>query len=330
MKIGNTAINGYAELAPMAGVADRAFRELCVSYGACRTTTEMISAKALTFGDKKSFALAEIHESEAPVSVQLFGSDPAAFSEAVKILNNRYGENGSVLPVSYDINMGCPAPKIYKNGSGSSLMKDPSLIERIVKAVSGASEIPVTVKMRAGFDKDHINAVDCALAAESGGAAAITVHARTREQMYAPPVIPYIISDVKKSVNIPVIGNGDISSAEAAAKVYGETGCDMMSVGRASLGAPWIFSEINARMNNSCFNPPSVPERMDIMLRHVEKIIEYKGEHIGILEARKHALWYTKGIRGSAALRREMSNLASMNELRDIAGHISAMNGVTI
>lgn len=326
MKIGNIEIAGTAELAPMAGVADRAFRELCVSYGACRTTTEMISAKALTFGDKKSFRLAEIHSTEAPVSVQLFGSDPYAFSEAIKILTEWYNNTNSILPVSYDINMGCPAPKIYKNAAGSSLMKSPSLIEKIVNAAKNASDIPVTVKMRAGFDPEHINAVECAVAAQAGGAAAVTVHARTRDQMYAPPVLPYIIADVKKSVNIPVIGNGDISSPEDAVKMYNETCCDLVSVGRASLGSPWIFSQISSVLDGKDFYyTPSTSERMDIMLQHIAKIIEYKGEHIGILEARKHALWYTKGLPGSASLRREMSNLSSMDELHSIAEKISSI-----
>lgn len=320
MEIRNTVIEQTAALAPMAGVADRAFRELCVSFGACMTTTEMVSAKALTFGDKKSYELAAITRSEAPVSVQLFGSEPEAFAKAICLLTDRYTAEGSVMPAAFDINMGCPAPKIYKNGAGSTLMKSPELIERIVKACVGASDIPVTVKMRAGFDKDHINAAECAKAAEAGGASAVTVHARTREQMYAPPVYPDIITQVKRSVNIPVIGNGDIRSAEDALKMYRETGCDLVAVGRGALGRPWIFSLIAGAVRDGEVPPgPTVPQRMEIMLRHVGMIIAYKGEYAGILEARKHALWYTKGLRGSAALRQRMSMLSSMEELTAIA-----------
>lgn len=320
MKIKNVEINGYAALAPMAGAADKAFREMCKSYGAAYTVSEMVSAKGVSMGDRKSASLMSVSDTEHPCAVQIFGTDPEIMAKsAVEALNYN--------PDIIDINMGCPAPKIIKGGAGSALMKNPGLAGKIIKSVSEAVEIPVTVKIRTGWDSDNINAVDMALIAEENGAAAITVHGRTKEQMYAPGIDIETISKVKQSVKIPVIANGDIDSVQAAALMYERTGCDLIMVGRGALGRPWIFSQINAYLSECRVLPnPPVTERMLVMLRHVEKICAYSGERIGLREARKHALWYTKGIRGAAEYRRQLSTIQTLDELKSIAFLIAAEN----
>ncbi len=313
MEINNIKLNGYAALAPMAGVADRAFRELCIEFGASYVVTEMVSSKGLTMHDRKSDTLMLLGETERPAAVQIFGNDPETMAEAAK----KAVQTGCC---AIDINMGCPAPKIAGNGGGSALMRDPVLAAKITEAVVKAVELPVTVKFRSGWDENSINAVEFAKMQESAGASVITVHGRTRKQMYAPPVNLEIIKQVKESVKIPVIGNGDIIDALSADNMYKFTGCDFIMVGRGALGAPWIFNQINEYMKNGTILPdPPIEERMSIMIRHIEKLCEYKGDYVGMREARKHSGWYIKGIRGAAALRQEIGSLENMEQLKTIA-----------
>ena len=313
MKIGNLNIDGFAALAPMAGVADRAFRELCVSYGAAYTVTEMVSSKALTMQDKKSRELLAISDGERPCAAQLFGDNPEIMAQAaVKALEYE--------PQFIDINMGCPAPKIAGNGGGSALLKNPALIGEIVKSVREAVEIPVTAKIRIGWDEDSINAVEVAQICEANGADAIAVHGRTKNQMYAPPVNLEEIRKVKKAVSIPVIGNGDIVDGVSAAEMLDRTGCDFLMIGRGALGSPWVFSNVNEYLRNGVLLPePDIDEKMNVMLNHIKKLCEYKGEYIGMREARKHSGWYIKGMRGAAAFRREIGCLEHMEQLEDLA-----------
>ena len=249
MEIGNLKIKGCAALAPMAGVADRAFRELCVSYGAAYVVSEMISSKGVSLGDRKSKALMQLSDEERPAGVQIFGNDPSVMAQSVKTVLG-------VSPDFVDLNMGCPAPKIAGNGGGASLMRHPQLAKEIVEAVVAAcGSVPVTVKIRSGWDFENLNAVEMAQNAEKAGAVAVTVHGRTRQQMYAPPVDHQMISEVKKSVSIPVIGNGDIVDGPSAAKMLEETNCDFLMVGRGALGRPWVFSQINAYLQNGIILP---------------------------------------------------------------------------
>lgn len=321
MEIGNLKIKGCAALAPMAGVADRAFRELCVSYGAAYVVSEMISSKGVSLGDRKSKALMQLSDEERPAGVQIFGNDPSVMAQSVKTVLG-------VSPDFIDLNMGCPAPKIAGNGGGASLMRHPQLAKEIVEAVVAAcGSVPVTVKIRSGWDFENLNAVEMAQNAEKAGAVAVTVHGRTRQQMYAPPVDHQMIAEVKKSVSIPVIGNGDIVDGPSAAKMLEETNCDFLMVGRGALGRPWVFSQINAYLQNGIILPePPVSERMRVMVKHVRKICEYKGERIGIREARKHAAWYAKGIRGAAKYRKDLSMIESVEQLEELAFKITKEN----
>lgn len=320
MKIGNVEIKGRAVLAPMAGVADRAFRELCVSYGASYVVSEMISSKGVSMGDRKSKDLSFISDDERPAAVQIFGSDPLTMAKSVELVM-------ASRPEIIDINMGCPAPKIISGGAGASLSKNPELAEKIIKAVVDASPVPVTVKIRAGWDFEHINAVEMAKRAEFAGAAAISVHGRTKMQMYAPPVNHKIIAEVKKNVNIPVIANGDITDGPTAAKMFEDTNCDLVMIGRGALGRPWAFSQINAFLDYERILPePAVSERMRVMINHIKTLCEYKGDYVGMREARKHAAWYTKGLRGAAKYRQELSSLETVEQLEEIAFKICKDN----
>lgn len=320
MKIGNVEINGKVVLAPMAGVADRAFRELCVGYGASYVVSEMISSKGVSMGDRKSKDLAYLSDAERPAAIQIFGSDPLTMAQSVELVM-------AYKPEIIDINMGCPAPKIAGNGGGASLSKNPPLAEEIVKAVVNASPVPVTVKIRMGWDFDNINAVEMAKRAENAGASAVTVHGRTRNQMYAPSVNRDIIAQVKKEISIPVIGNGDIIDEQSAAIMLEETNCDLIMVGRGALGRPWVFSQINAYLEHGRVIPePPVSEKMRVMIKHIETLCQYKGDYVGMREARKHAGWYTKGLRGAANYRRELGTLENMEQLQEIAYKICLEN----
>ncbi len=320
MKLGNFEIKEKAALAPLAGVADRAFRELCRGYGAAYTVCEMASAKGISLGDKKSAELLSITEPERPAGSQIFGNSPETMAIAAE-------KALEYSPDFIDINMGCPAPKVSASGGGALLMKNPQLAQDIVKAVVEASTVPVTVKIRSGWDDKSINAVELAKRCEQAGASAITVHGRTKVQMYAPPVNIDIIKQVKKSVSIPVIGNGDIVDGISAAKMLEETGCDMVMIGRGALGRPWVFSEINAYLDHEVVLPePTVTQKMHVMLKHIEKICEYKGEYVGIRESRKHAAWYTKGIHGAANYRARIGLINSIDELREIALELIQQN----
>ncbi len=309
MKIGTVQIEGYAALAPMAGVTDRAFRRLCRDMGASFTVGEMVSAKGLTYGDRKSDELLALEPDVRPAAVQLFGDDPAIVAEAAR-------RALKYAPDWIDLNMGCPAPKIVGNHCGSALMREPELCRRLVQAVKEAVPVPVTVKIRKGYDKQHVNAVEVALACEAGGADAIAVHGRTRDQMYAPPVDWDIIRQVKRAVQVPVIGNGDVTDARSAAALYEETGCDHIMVGRGALGRPWIFSQIQAYLEHGTLLPdPPVSRRMALLMGQVQQTAAEKGEHIALLQARKHAAWYMSGLRGAAALRRQAGELKTLEDL---------------
>lgn len=316
MKIGNVNIDGYAALAPMAGVADRAFRELCVDFGAAYVVGEMVSAKGITYNNDKSRELLELSKEERPAAVQLFGYEPDIMAQAAKIAME-------YSPDIIDINMGCPAPKIACNGSGSALMKNPDLCGKIVEAVKKAVPVPVTVKIRKGWDKNSVNAVEVAKICESAGADAITVHGRTREQQYMPSADWDIIAQVKRAVKIPVIGNGDVTSAESAAKMIEQTNCDLVMIGRAALGNPWIFSEISRLIGH---DRPSLPvsnaEKISVLLRHIIKLCEYKGEYNGMREARKHVAWYFKGMPNAAAMRKEAGELETFDDLIELCKKI--------
>lgn len=319
MKIGNIEFNHIAFLAPMAGIADKAFRELCVQHGCAYTVSEMVSSKGLTMGDKKSAELLTLGD-EHPSACQIFGDDPEIMAQAaIKCLEFK--------PDVIDINMGCPAPKVAMNGGGASLMKKPALAFEIVKAVAGAVDIPVTAKIRKGWDDDSINAVEMATELEKAGASAIVVHGRTRQQMYSGRVDYDIIKQVKNAISVPVIGNGDITDEQSATIMLEKTGCDAIMIGRGALGNPWIFSKINAYLDECRVLPdPTVTQKMVTMLKHIEKIIEYKGEYTAMREARHHAGYYTKGLRGGAALRKEICTYEHFEQLQELAFRIAKEN----
>ncbi len=320
MRIGNVELGGYAALAPMAGVADRAFRELCMEFGAGYCVSEMVSSKGIAYNSKKSAELMELSDKERPSAVQLFGTEPDTMAQAAEFAM-RY------RPDVIDINMGCPAPKISGGGSGAALMRDPELCGRIVKAVSSAVDIPVTVKIRSGFDFEHINAVEVAKIVEKNGAQAVTVHGRTRQQFYAPPVNYDIIREVKRSLTIPVIGNGDICSAKSAQHMYDYTGCDYIMVGRGALGNPWVFREIDEYFRTGkIITPPTLDEKLDVLSRHISRAVEYKGEYVGMREARKHTAYYLKGFKKAAKLRNLAFSMETLDDLQKLINEIRTSN----
>ncbi|MBR7092035.1 MAG: tRNA dihydrouridine synthase DusB [Clostridia bacterium] len=319
MRIGKTEVAPGAALAPMAGVADRAFRRVCMQQGAVLCVSEMVSCKGLTFGDRKSAALMQLDACARPAGVQLFGDDPDVMAAAAELVMQ-------VQPDFIDINMGCPAPKIAGNRCGSALMRQPELCRRIVAAVTAAVPVPVTVKMRKGYSAETANAVEVALACQAGGAAAVTVHGRTREQMYAPPADWECIRQVKAALDIPVIGNGDVTSAAAAQRMLRQTGCDLVMVGRAALGNPWIFAEIRAALTEQPAPPvPTVEQRMDMLCRQVELAAAEKGQRTALREARKHASWYVRGLRGAAYLRGQAGTLETMADLYAFCRRVEQM-----
>ena len=311
MKIGNVEIKGYAGLAPMAGVADRAMREICREYGAAFTVGELTSSRGVTLGDKKSAELLSCSGAERPFASQLFGSDPQIMAQAAK-------KALLFFPDFIDINMGCPAPKVAGNGGGSALMREPELAAQIVRAVVKAVDVPVTVKMRTGYDNENINAPELAKMCEDAGAAAITVHGRTRPQMYAPGVDYKTIEKVKRSVSVPVIGNGDVTDGKSAKHMYEATGCDFVSVGRAAEGNPFVFAEINAFLSGESYTPPSLEQRFSVMMRQIGLMMKYKDPHIALLESRKHTAWYMRGLEGAAALRRMCGEIKSIADIEAI------------
>lgn len=305
-------------LAPMAGFSDRAMRRVCREMGAEYSVTEMISAKAVTFGDKKTFALAGIREDEGPVALQIFGSEPDVMGRAADILSSRDVGEGYVRPCAIDINMGCPVHKIYSNGEGSALMKDPDLIHRIVCAVRENTDLPVTVKIRTGIDQLHLNAVECALAAEAGGAEFITVHGRTKAQMYSGAVDRESIKKVKQSVHIPVIANGDILSYSDAVSMLCATGADGIAIGRGAVGNPFIFREISLGFEGGEMPHISLDEKVKTALWQLRLAIEDKGERVAVPEARKQIASYLHSFRGASQIRAEINRALTYKEIEQI------------
>lgn len=298
-------------LAPLAGITDAIMREICSSMGASLTYTEMVSAKGIYYDDIKTDRLLYIPKDAGMTSIQIFGSDPYIMGEAARKIDKR---NNDYL----DINMGCPAPKIVKNGDGCALMKNPELIYKIIKSVKNNTDKPVTIKIRKGLNEDSINAIEVAKVAEEAGVAAIAIHGRTREEYYSGEADWEIIKEIKKACKIPIIGNGDIFTPIDAELMLKMTGCDYVMIGRASLGNPWIFKELNAYHFNEEFSPPSFDEKIQIILKHFDGLMDLKGEYIAVREMRKHIAWYVKGMKNAAKIRNEINKIDDASEMRKI------------
>ena len=319
MKIGNVTLDNKVFLSPMAGVTDLPLRLICKEQDCGMLYTEMINAKALCYDDQNTKKMLKIEEEEHPVAVQIFGSDPAFMGGAAEILNEYPNE---IL----DINMGCPAPKVIKNGDGSALMKNPKLAEEVLKSVVKNSKKPVTLKIRKGWDDNNINAVEIAKIAEASGISALAIHGRTREQYYSGKADWDIIAKIKESINIPVIGNGDVFEVEDAINMINKTNCDAIMIGRGAQGNPWIFKRINHYMKTGEILPePTGEEKINTALKHLKLAIDEHGEYVAVREMRKHIAWYLKGLRGSARLRDEINKIESyeevVNKLRDYLSH---------
>lgn len=314
IKIGNLILKNPFILAPLAGITDYAMRSICFEQGAALAYTEMVSAKGIYYGDKKTDSLLYMGEDEAtkdrPLGIQIFGSDAEIMGKVAYILNKRKNQ---IL----DINMGCPVPKVVKNGDGSALMKDPDKIYNIVKSVVRNTDKPVTVKIRKGFDENNINAVQVGKAIEDGGAVAITIHGRTREEYYSGKADWNIIKTLADSIKIPVIGNGDIFSAEDGMKMLDSTGVKAIMIARGAMGNPWIFRNLNETYMKNKITPPMINEISDMMMEHLDKLIQLKGELRAIKEIRKHIGWYTKGLPNSSKLRNKINNINDLKEMKE-------------
>ncbi len=341
MKIGSVELSRGLMLAPMAGYTDRAMRLVCREAGAEYTVTEMVSAKAVVYNDKKTFSLARILEDEGKVAVQIFGSEPDVMAEAARVLSEPCpradipqsfsGEGcgelseaireaslrSPISPVAIDINMGCPVKKIFSNGEGSALMRSPSLIEKITSSVKKATYLPVTVKIRAGVDEHHINAVDCALAAEAGGASAVCIHGRTTKQMYGGSADRKIIEKVKSCLHIPLIANGDIVNGASAIAMLSETGADGIAIGRGAVGNPFIFSEILSALSGGGYSEPTLEEKIEVALRQLSIACAEKGEAVAIPEARKQIALYLRSFHGAAQIRARINLASTFGEVRE-------------
>lgn len=308
MKIGNVKFESNIFLAPMAGVTDLPFRLLCKEFGCSLVYSEMISAKGLHYNNENTKQMLVVDDKEKPIAFQLFGSDLNILANMAKAIED-YAD-------IIDINMGCPAPKIVKNGEGSALMKEPKKIGEIVKSVSSSVNKPVTIKIRRGFDENYLNALEIAKVAEANGAAAIAIHGRTREQYYSGHADWEIIKQIKDNVRIPVIGNGDVDTPQKAKAMFEQTGCDAIMVGRAAQGNPWIFEQINHYLKTGELLPsPTASEKIQMAIRHAHMLVEFKGEYIGIREMRKHIAWYTKGLLNSSNLRNEINLVDSLDKM---------------
>lgn len=326
--LGTVTLPHGLALAPLAGVSDRAFRRVCRACGAELTVSEMVSAKALCYEQRKkggktpsvSGQLASVMAEELPMAVQLFGCEPDFMAEAARLLeaNEYVGCVSEVPPTAIDINMGCPVRKITGNGEGSALLRDPRLAREIVSAVVSAVSLPVTVKIRSGWDASSINAPEVARILEAAGASMITIHARTREQMYEPGVDLSVIAAVKEAVSIPVLGNGDLYTAADALTMMEKTGCDGVMIARGAMGNPWLFSELRAALEGRDYTPPPLCQRFEVALAQVRDMISQKGERIGVAEAKKHLAWYCHGIEGAAATRHRIMQADTYEEMATI------------
>ncbi|MBU5315621.1 tRNA dihydrouridine synthase DusB [Clostridium bornimense] len=309
MKIGNLTFENKVFLAPMAGVTDSAFRRICVEQGCGMVTTELISAKGLYYGSENTEALLKLTNEEKPAAVQIFGRDPYIMAKAAE----RFDSDDRFFAI--DINMGCPAPKVVKNGEGSALLKEPELAAEIVREVSKATSKPVTVKYRIGFDSNSINAVEFGKVLEEAGAKCITLHGRTREQMYSGTANWDIIRQVKESVSIPVVGNGDVNSFDSALRLFQETNCDAIMIGRGAQGNPFIFREVGDYLNGREIRRPTNEEKIDTVIRHLKLEIEDFGEYKAVREMRKHIAWYLKGLKNSIDIKNQINVLTSADEV---------------
>lgn len=323
VSIGNVKIKGKAILAPMAGITDRAYREICRNFGAAYVVSEMVSAKGIIYNNKNTLDLLTISEAERPCAIQLFGNDPYLMAEAAKIVEDKF------KPDIIDINMGCPAPKIVSNECGSAMMKKPKLCGEVTKAVKNAVKVPVTVKIRKGWDNETVNALQVAKICEESGADAIAVHGRTRAQMYSPCADWDIIKKVKETLKIPIIANGDVDSAVKAKEILNVTGCDLVMIGRGSLGNPWIFNQVNTFLDfGEIPTLPTIEEKLQVIKKHVDLMCKYKGERLGIKESRKIIAWYIKGIHNAASFRKKSFEINSLCDLNYLLNEIKECNNI--